>query len=494
MHKRATDAKAENVDCLPKNRDLYIGGRWLPPVAGERRPVTSPSTSEDLGDVAEGAEGDIDAAVNAARAAFKLWKKVPVLERANILRKAAARLREHAHELAYIDALDGGNPITAMLSDVEMAATNIEYFASLATEMKGDTIPVSDDVFAFTVREPLGVIARIGAFNHPFLFTALKAACPLIAGNTVVIKPPEQTPLSSLRVAEIWSDLLPPGTFNVVTGGRAAGAALASHPGVAKVAVIGSIAAGRAVMRAASDTVKHLSLELGGKNALIVFPDAELKRAAKGVVKGMNFRWTTGQSCNSTSRVFVHENVYDKLLPMIVDEVRTLRIGLPTDPTTEMGCLSSQAQFERVQDYIKTGLEEGATLHHGGKRITSKPLDNGFFLEPTIFTNVDMSMRIMKEEIFGPVVSVARWKDEDALFDDVNALEYGLTASIWTTDLTSALRATRRIDAGYMWVNDASVHHLGIPFGGFKQSGTSREESIEEMFACTQLKSVTVAL
>lgn len=481
-------------DCLPKHRDLFIGGAWLPADNGERRQVTSPSTSEPLGDVAEGNDTDVDKAVKAAKLAFRTWRSVPTLERASIMRRAAALLREHASELAYIDAIDGGNPIKAMLSDVEMAASNIEYFAALATELKGSTIPVSADVFAYTVREPLGVIARIGAFNHPFLFTALKAACPLIAGNTAVVKPPEQTPLSSLRVAEIWSDLLPSGVFNIVTGGRAAGAALATHPDVAKVGVIGSVQAGRAVMRAASDTVKHLSLELGGKNALIVFPDADLDVAASGIVKGMNFRWTTGQSCNSTSRVFVHDSVYDRLLPLLVDRIEQIKIGLPTDPATEMGCLSSQDQFDRVQKYIEIGVSEGATLHYGGRRIETDGLANGFFIEPTIFTNVQTSMRIMREEIFGPVVALTRWSDEDAMFCDVNALEYGLTGSIWTRDISVALRAASRVEAGYLWINDASVHHLGIPFGGYKQSGISREESIDELYACTQLKSVTVAI
>jgi betaine-aldehyde dehydrogenase len=370
----------------------------------------------------------------------------------------------------------------------------MDYFAGLVTEIKGSTIPIGPGVLNYTLREPLGVVARIGAFNHPLLFVAGKMAAPLAAGNTIIIKPAEQTPLSALRIAELWEDVFPPGVFNVVTGGREAGAALASHARVAKVGFIGSVNGGRAVMQAASATLKALTLELGGKNALIACADASPAEIADGVVRGMNFRYVTGQSCNSTSRVFLHDAVHDAAIPEIARKVSEIRIGLPTDRDAEMGCLSSQAQFDKTMSYIRIGIEEGARLVHGGKRPADPRLAKGFFVEPTVFADVTDGMRIAREEIFGPVVSLLRWSDENDLVARVNALDYGLTASIWTHDLDLAHRLASRIEAGYIWVNNASTHHVGVPFGGYKQSGMGREESIDELLACTQIKNVSVTL
>jgi betaine-aldehyde dehydrogenase len=337
-------------------------------------------------------------------------------------------------------------------------------------------------------------VARIGAFNHPLLFVAGKCGAPLAAGNTLIIKPAEQTPLSALRIAELWDGVFPPGVFNVVTGGRDAGAALATHPRVAKIGFIGSVNAGRAVMAAASGSLKALTLELGGKNALIACDDASPAEVAAGVVRGMNFRYVTGQSCNSTSRVYLHEAIHDDALAHVVREVAKIRIGLPTEPETEMGCLSSKAQFDKTLAYIRLGQEEGARLAYGGKRPGDPRLSRGYFVEPTVFADVRDDMRIAREEIFGPVVSILRWADEDDVVARVNALDVGLTASIWTHDLDRAHRLASRVEAGYVWINNASTHHVGVPFGGYKQSGMGREESIEELFACTQIKNVSVTI
>ena len=363
-----------------------------------------------------------------------------------------------------------------MRYDVDISAAYMEHFAGLVTEIKGATIPVEPGILNYTLREPLGVVARIGAFNHPLLFVAGKCGAPLAAGNTLIIKPADQTPLSALRIAELWHGVFPPGVFNIVTGGRDAGAALASHPQVAKIGFIGSVNAGRAVMQAASATLKALTLELGGKNALIACADASPQEIAEGVVRGMNFRYVTGQSCNSTSRVFLHDAVHDAAIPEIVRQVSRIRIGLPTDRNAEMGCLSSAAQFEKTMNYIRLGQEEGARIAYGGKRPADPRLAKGYFIEPTVFVNVTDHMRIAREEIFGPVVSILRWSDENDLIARVNALDYGLTASIWTHDLDRAHRLASRVQAGYVWINGASTHYVGVPFGGRQANGVERPD------------------
>lgn len=298
---------------LPKNRGAYYDGKWHEPKAGRYADTINPGTGEPLGKFADASAEDVDAAVAAAKRAYKDWKRVPPLERARMLKKIAEVLRANAGELAMIDAADCGNPVAEMIRDATIAAAQIEFFAGLVTEMKGASIPMGPDALNFSVREPLGVVGRIFPFNHPFMFCAGKAAAPLAAGNTIVIKPPEQAPLSSLRLAELIDGLLPPGVFNVVPGGKDVGAALASHRDVAKIALIGSVPTGKAVMRAAADTLKGVLLELGGKNALIAYPDADPDAVAAGVIGGMNFTWC-GQSCGSTSRAFLHEKIHDAVI------------------------------------------------------------------------------------------------------------------------------------------------------------------------------------
>jgi betaine-aldehyde dehydrogenase len=479
---------------IPARREHYYGGAWQGSSSDATILVENPATAERLGEVAAAGAQDVERVVSAAREAYPGWRDTPVQERARLIRTASAILREHAEELAWLDAIDGGNPLQAMLFDVGISAAYMEYFAGLVTEMHGATIPVAPNVLNYTVREPLGVVARIGAFNHPLLFVAGKVGAPLAAGNSIIVKPAEQTPLSALRIAELWHGVFPPGVFNVVTGGREAGAALAEHPRVAKIGFIGSVNAGRAVMQSASATLKKLTLELGGKNALIACADASAEEIGEGVVRGMNFRYVTGQSCNSTSRVYLHESIHDAALAQIVRQVARIKVGLPTDRDTEMGCLSSRAQFEKTLAYIGLGQEEGARIAYGGKRCTDPRLANGYFVEPTVFADVTDDMRIAREEIFGPVVSILRWSDEEDLLRRVNALDYGLTASIWTHDLDRAHRIAARVEAGYVWINDASTHRVGVPFGGYKQSGIGREESMDELLACTQLKNVSVTL
>jgi betaine-aldehyde dehydrogenase len=479
---------------LPLHRSLYFGGAWQPSSSGRSTDVECPSTGQSLGQVQDANSDDVARAVTSARAGFAAWRDVPSAERVRAVRAAASVIRAHAQELAWLDAVDCGVAFQAMLHDAMVSADYMDYFAGLATELKGSTIPIGPDWLNYTVREPLGVIARIGAFNHPLLFVAAKAGAPLAAGNALIVKPADQTPLSALRIAELWDGLFPPGVFNVVTGGRDTGAALVAHPGVAKIGLIGSVAAGRAVMSAAGASIKKLTLELGGKNALIACADAAPEEVAEGVVRGMNFRYANGQSCNSTSRVYLHDDIYDATLPKIVTRVAALRVGIPMDATTDMGCLSSKAQLEKSMLYVRIGQEEGARLLYGGRRPSDPALAGGYFLEPTVFADVSDDMRIAREEIFGPIVSILRWSDEGDVVARANALEYGLTASIWTHDLDRAHRLASRVEAGYVWINGASTHHVGVPFGGYKQSGSGREESIDELLECTQIKNVMVKL
>src|SRR6516225_4461719 len=328
-------AAAAQAVVLPKNRGAYYAGAWHEPKAGRFVESINPGTGKSLGKVADSGADDIDAAVASAKAAFMEWRRVLPLERAKILRRIAEILRQNANELAMIDAADCGNPVKEMVSDAMIAAAQMEFFAGFVTEMKGASIPMGPDAINFSVREPLGVVGRIIPFNNPFMFCAVKSAAPLAAGNTVVLKPPEQAPLSALRLAELIDGILPPGVWNVVPGGREVGQVLASHPDVASVALIGSVPTGRAVMKAASDTLKPVLLELGGKNALIAYPDADLEGVSAAVVDGMNFTWC-GQSCGSTSRAFVHARIYDAVLERVAAQVKRYRPGIPTDPATTM--------------------------------------------------------------------------------------------------------------------------------------------------------------
>jgi betaine-aldehyde dehydrogenase len=316
----------------------------------------------------------------------------------------------------------------------------------------------------------------------------------LAAGNTVIVKPPEQAPLSSLRMAELIGSVFPPGVLNVLPGGKACGQALSTHPQIAKVTLIGSVPTGKAIMRSAADTLKPVLLELGGKNALIVYPDADLDQVVAGAVKGMNFTWA-GQSCGSTSRMFLHESVYDQVLPRVIQRIQEQhKPGIPTDFATTMGPVVSQAQLDKVLHYIEAGKQDGAKLLLGGKRCTEDHLKDGYFVEPTVFGEVKPGMRLAQEEVFGPILSVFRWSDENQLFDAVNGVDYGLTCSIWTRDLKTAHRAAARAQAGYVWINNASQHFFAAPFGGYKQSGIGREECFEELLEFTQIKNINVTL
>lgn len=480
------------LDVLPRERRLYAGGRWMEPHGGYAE-TWNPGTGESLGRCAEADAVDVARVVEEAHEGFKAWRSVKPLERAAMLRRIAEVLRNNAGELALIDAANCGNPVTEMAGDALAAAAQVEYFAGLVTEIKGETLPMGEGVVNMTVREPLGVCARIVAYNHPLMFVAGKLAPVIAAGNTAVMKAPQQAPLSSYRLMELVDGILPPGVLNLVTGGAVAGQALVEHPLVQHVALIGSVQTGRAIARAASEQLKKVSLELGGKNACIIFPDADLDAAISGAVNGMNFGWC-GQSCGSTSRLFVHESIHDEVTKGILDRIQRFRPGIPTDPSTTMGALISQAQYDKVLRYIDIAHKDGAKLLHGGRRPDAPALAKGFFVEPTVFDGVSHEMRIARQEVFGPVLSVLTWRDEDEMMRQVNDVEYGLTCSIWTSSLATAHRAAARVEAGYIWINNASRHFIGAPFGGYKQSGLGREESLDELLQYTQQKNINITL
>ena len=489
---RRKDVRPDNV--LPTHLDLYYGGQWHAPRAGQYHETINPALDQSIARVAHAGAEDAEAAIAAAKDAFGGWSGLRPLERAGLLREAAAILRDNAEVLAMIDALNTGNPVSQMVADAGMAATCIEYYAGLVTEVKGETIPMGTSHFNYTVREPLGVVARIVAYNHPLMFAAMKLGAPLATGNTIVIKAPEQAPLSALRMAELIGGVFPPGVLNVLAGGKECGQSLSTHPTVKKVTLIGSVPTGMAIMRAAADTLKPVLLELGGKNALIAYPDADIDKVIAGAVRGMNFTWA-GQSCGSTSRVFLHESIHDSVLDGIVATIhKNHKPGIPTDWSTTMGSLVSRAQRDKVLGFVKSGRDEGARLVTGGKPPEDPALAKGFFVEPTVFADVKPTMRLAREEVFGPILSVFKWSDEETMFEHVNAVDYGLTASIWTRDLVTAHRAARRVEAGYVWINNSSAHFHGAPFGGYKHSGIGREESFEELLEFTQTKNVNVNL
>ncbi len=475
--------------------EMLIDGALVESRSGRRRPSINPATGREITDFPEADEHDVGLAVEAARSAFARWRRTPLYERAKLVRGLAQRIREHAQQLAYLDAVDSGNPITAMKSDVEMGCERLDFFAGLASEMKGDTLPLAPGRLHLTLREPYGVVSRIVPFNHPIMFAVTAIAAPLMAGNTVVLKPSEHTSLSALELGRIARDVLPKGVVNVVTGGAQVGAAMVSHPAIKRIAFTGSVGTARRIMVTAAEAgIKHVTLELGGKNPMIVFPDADPDKVAAGLVKGMNFRWCQSQSCGSTSRVFVHEDLYEDLLPRLAKAMGQVKIGIPINEDTEMGALTYKEHYQKVLNYIEIGQREGAAVVAGGERPSGPEFANGFFLKPTLLGGVTQNMTVAREEIFGPVVSTLKWRDVDQVIEQANEVMYGLTASVWTNDLRLAGRMIESLDTGYVWINDASAHFLGMPFGGHKASGLGTEETLEELLSYTQLKSVNMVL
>jgi len=478
-------------ELFPEGRGLYYGGAWQTSQSGSLVDIIGPATGEVLATITQASPADVPRAISAAQDGFEIWRDVSPTERAKLLRSMADRVRADADTFARLDAHNCGSPLRHLEFEAERCAFVLEYFAGLVTEMKGSSVPQGAGSLSFSVREPLGVVARIASFNHPLLFTVSKAAAVLAAGNSIVIKAPDQAPLSALHAAQLFDGLLPPGVFNVLAGDREVGAALARDPGVAMIALVGGTATGRSVLHAAADTIKRTIMQLSGKNALIAMADADPDEVAAGMVKGMNYSWG-GQSMSSPTRVFLHAAIHDAVLERLPAHLDKVRPGLPEDPATTMGSLIDRTALERVRSYIASGVEEGARLVYGGHAPDDPALANGCFVLPTIFADMTMDMKIAREEIFGPVQGVLRWDDEREMLRQVNSLEFGLSCSVWSRDVATAHRIVSRVQAGFCWINEASRHAQGSPFGGTRQSGLGREECLEELLAFTQEKNIII--
>ena len=484
----------DTIDISAAQRSWSVLRNGEPMPASATYLIEDPSTGKKLTAVPDCSDAEVDELVRAAAAAQRHWGALPPRERAATVREFGRVLREHREELALLDAIDAGFPLHMMRTDVDAAVELLDFFCDAALELGGRTIPVSTNLH-FTTQQPYGVVARIGAFNHPFFFSASKVAAPLVAGNAVILKAPDQTPLSALRMAELAATVLPPDLCITISGrGSGAGRALVRHPEVRRIGFIGSPETGRLIQQdAASVAVKNISLELGGKNAMIVMPDADLPRAAQAAVTGMNFTWTAGQSCGSTSRLLVHESIADELTAAVAGIVSGIVVGHPLDPTTQMGPLISERQYQKTLDAIDSGVRSGARIVTGGSRPATVG-DHGWFLSPTVLADVPWDSDVATNEIFGPVLSIITFRDEDEAITIANGVEYGLTGAIWTADITRAHRMAQAIDAGYVLINGASRHYWGLPFGGVKSSGVGREESVEELISYSETKATTVVL
>ncbi len=477
------------------SRLMLIDGAMVESTGGEWIDSTSPATEETLGRVPAGTAEDVNRAVAAAAKAQPMWSALSIWERGNLLRKLAGAIRERRAEIKQLEASDSGNTIASLDGDMHKASNHFEYYAGLATEMKGDTVPATPNGIHMTLREPYGVVGRIVPFNHPFMFATANLAAPLVAGNTVVLKSPETSPLSATIVGELCRDILPPGVVNIVSGyGLPVGDTIARHPLVRRIGFTGSIGTGLAIQRAAAETaVKHISLELGGKNPLVICAAADLDAAINASIFGMNFAWA-GQSCGSTSRILVHESLYDRAVEMAKAKVEKIRVGSPLDMGSQMGPLNSAGHYQRVCGHVETARQEGAKLVTGGNRPAGTDFKKGYWLQPTIFADVTPNHRIGREEVFGPVMSFIKWKTDEEAIAIANDSRYALTASVFSRDITQAMTMARRIDAGVVCVNGAKMHFVGMPFGGVKDSGLGNEESLEELLSYTRTKAVHILM
>ena len=473
---------------------MSVGGVWQPAVGGRSLRTVEPATGRVLAELSDGSADDVDLAVERAAAAQPAWGELPPARRADAVLALADRLAERAEELALLDARDNGSPLAAMRADVAKGVASMRRTAGLASELKGQTIPASSGRLHYTACEPWGTVARIIAFNHPILFAAARLAPALVAGNAVILKPSELASLSTLALAGLADGVLPPGLLSVLTGGPGLGAAIAGHREIRRLSFTGSPSTALKVQAqaAASGVIKTITMELGGKNPILVLPDADVEEAARAVVRGMNFTRVQGQSCGSTSRLFVHEDLREPLVRRVVELVEAIRVGDPTDPDVEMGALISADAADRVLGLVRRAVDDGARVLVGGDRPADPALAGGAFVLPTVLDRIDHASPIAQTEVFGPVLSVFSWTDLDECVRLANDTEYGLTASVWTRDLDLALRTVRRLEAGYVWVNDVELRFGGVPFGGWKNSGSGLEDGLEELLSFTRTRVVNV--
>lgn len=474
---------------IPRSYDLFINNEWHRSSSNEVIETRSPLTGEVLCAVPDASERDVVEAVMAAKAAWPSWYKLGARKRAEAMFKLADRLMAEVDRFAWLETANTGKPWRESYANVATAADRLRYFASVARALEGSALPGGSNILSYDIREPLGVVGIIGAWNFPLNMFAGKIAPAIATGNAVVYKPAEPTPITTLELARLMIDVLPPGVVNVVTGsGRTTGEAIVSYPDIRKISLTGSVKTGRGAMAAAAPSAKQMTLELGGKNAQIVFPDADLDRAAQGVLLGAFMN--QGQVCTSGSRVFVHHEIADEFRRRLLAMVPKLRIGNPFSKNTEIGTLVHREHMDRVLRYIDIGKTEGAKLLTGGKPANIEDYPNGLFLEPTIFADVETDMIIACEEVFGPVMTLHRWGEEFELMSMVNGLDYGLAAGIWTENLGRAHRTAQAVEAGRVWINCYNLFPSGAAFGGTKASGYGREDAFETMLAFTQVKNV----
>ena len=476
---------------------MLIGGKGVESADGRYIDIENPATRSVIAQVPRGGEADIDAAVRAAASAFDAWKRVTPKDRGRMLLRIADLVEAETEPLARTVALETGNAIrTQARPEVKSTAEVIRYYGGLAGETKGETVPLGEHVLSYTRREPIGVVGGIVPWNAPVVLGTLKIAMAIAAGNTLVLKAAEDAPLGLLRVAQICNDHLPPGVLNLVTGyGEEAGAALARHPLVRKLSFTGSTEVGKLIMHAAADRIVPVSLELGGKSPAIVFPDADEQRTVDGVITGMRVT-RQGQSCTAGSRLFLHRSIFDSFLSKMTATLQKFKIGDPTDEATDMGAIINRKQFDRVCGYIADGMQQqGARLDLGGLPPKEGPLANGYFVQPTVFSEVSNDWRIAREEIFGPVMVAIPWEDEREAIRMANDSHYGLAAYVWTRDISKAINTAHAIESGWVQINQGLGQFPGQSYGGYKQSGMGREYSLEGMLdSYTQRKSVTINL
>lgn len=476
-----------------KQGKLFINGKWVNSVSGKTFDTLNPATEEVITSVAEGDSADIDLAVTAARKAFEdgPWKNMDARDRGRVLLEIANLIEKNKDELALLETLDNGKPISETTNaDLPLVIDCFLYYAGWADKIHGETIPVRGEFFNYTLREPVGVVGQIIPWNFPLLMAAWKIAPALACGNTVVLKPAEQTPLTALRLGEICQEAgLPDGVLNIVPGyGPTAGASLAEHMDVDKIAFTGEYTTGRVIMQAASKNLKRISLELGGKSPNIVFADSDIDSAVAGAMTGIFFN--QGEVCCAGSRLFLEKSIHDEFVEKLSSKASGMRVGNPEDAGTQMGAQVSKEQFDKILGYIDIGKQEGAKLVTGGERCGER----GYFIRPTIFDAVDNNMKIAREEIFGPVVSAITFDDVSEMIRQCNLSIYGLAAAVWTSDIKRAHRLAKDLKAGTIWINTYNTFDAASPFGGFKQSGFGRELGVHALELYTQVKSVWINL